>query len=121
EQRPTTVNQRIAFGNWEVDTELSSRSESRSCLVTFVERKTRLLWAIKAPNRTAKSLNTAFGKFMGAFGPQVKSITVDHGKEFANYQALEQDYQKANYKFNPNKPGIFQWQSVDDVFLMVVD
>ncbi|MGP4117989.1 GNAT family N-acetyltransferase, partial [Levilactobacillus zymae] len=23
----------------------------------------------------------------------------------------------ANYKFNPNKPGIFQWQSVDDVFL----
>lgn len=29
--------------------------------------------------------------------------------------------QLANYKFNPNKPGIFQWQSVDDVFLMVVD
>ncbi|GAB5055735.1 hypothetical protein COSHB9_01210 [Companilactobacillus alimentarius] len=31
------------------------------------------------------------------------------------------DYKLANYKFNPNKPGIFQWQSVDDVFLMVVD
>ncbi|KIO95863.1 Oligopeptide ABC transporter, periplasmic oligopeptide-binding protein OppA [Levilactobacillus brevis] len=32
------------------------------------------------------------------------------------------DFMKlANYKFNPNKPGIFQWQSVDDVFLMVVD
>ncbi|KIO94360.1 Mobile element protein [Levilactobacillus brevis] len=29
----------------------------------------------------------------GPYGPQVKSITVDHGKEFANYQALEQDYQ----------------------------
>ncbi|QHM44906.1 hypothetical protein C7M38_03076 (plasmid) [Lactiplantibacillus plantarum] len=27
----------------------------------------------------------------------------------------------ANYKFNPNKPGNFQWQSVDDGFLMVVD
>uniref|UniRef100_UPI00117ABD95 IS30-like element ISLsa1 family transposase n=1 Tax=Levilactobacillus brevis TaxID=1580 RepID=UPI00117ABD95 len=64
EQRPTTVNQRLAFGHWEVDTVLSSRSESRSCLVTFVERKTRLLWAIKAPNRTAKALNTAFGKLM---------------------------------------------------------
>ncbi|WP_233262389.1 TetR family transcriptional regulator, partial [Lactiplantibacillus plantarum] len=23
-------------------------------------------------------------------------------------------HQMANYKFNPNKPGIFQWQSVDD-------
>ncbi|WP_421017347.1 acyltransferase family protein [Furfurilactobacillus cerevisiae] len=31
------------------------------------------------------------------------------------------DLDTANYKFNPNKPGIFQWQSVDDVFLMVVD
>ncbi|WP_272524840.1 tyrosine-type recombinase/integrase [Lactiplantibacillus plantarum] len=31
------------------------------------------------------------------------------------------DLPEANYKFNPNKPGIFQWQSVDDVFLMVVD
>ncbi|MDT7013669.1 hypothetical protein [Levilactobacillus namurensis] len=30
-------------------------------------------------------------------------------------------FTRANYKFNPNKPGIFQWQSVDDVFLMVVD
>jgi len=30
-------------------------------------------------------------------------------------------YLVANYKFNLNKPGIFQWQSVDDVFLMVVD
>ncbi|TAR56293.1 IS30 family transposase, partial [Lactiplantibacillus plantarum] len=66
EQRPITVNQRLAFGHWEVDTVLSSRSESRSCLVTFLERKTRLLWAIKVPNRTAKALNTAFGKFMGA-------------------------------------------------------
>ena len=34
---------------------------------------------------------------------------------------LNSSYNLANYKFNPNKPGIFQWQSVDDVFLMVVD
>ncbi|WP_332871185.1 DDE-type integrase/transposase/recombinase, partial [Secundilactobacillus angelensis] len=62
-------------------------------LVTFVERKTRLLWAIKAPNRTAKTLNDTFGKFMGTCGSQVKSITVDHGKEFADYRSIEQDYQ----------------------------
>lgn len=78
EQRPKSVNQRLAFGHWEVDTVLSSRGQSRACLVTFVERKTRLLWAIKAPNRTAKALNDTFGKFMGTFGSQVKSITVDH-------------------------------------------
>ncbi len=27
---------------------------------------------------------------------------------------------QANYKFNPNKPGNFQWQFVDDGFLMAV-
>ncbi|MBS1014261.1 IS30 family transposase [Levilactobacillus brevis] len=104
EQRPQNVNQRLAFGHWEVDTVLSSRGESRSCLVTFVERKTRLLWAIKAPNRTAKSLNTALGKFMGTFGSQVKSITVDHGKEFADYQAIEQGYQIKVYFCHPYSP-----------------
>lgn len=70
DQRPTIVNQRLAFGHYEVDTFLSSQSESRSCLVTFVERKTRLLWSIKDPNRTAKILNTIFGKLMGPFGPR---------------------------------------------------
>lgn len=30
-------------------------------------------------------------------------------------------YIGANYKFDPNKPGKFQWQSGDDGFLMVVD
>ncbi|NLS63194.1 DUF1972 domain-containing protein [Lactobacillus plantarum] len=47
-----------------------------------------------------------------------------------NLTALQKDDQikyfvsclsdKANYKFNPNKPGNFQWQFVDDGFLMAV-
>ena len=37
------------------------------------------------------------------------------------FLGTKESFQMANYKFNPNKPGIFQWQSVDDVFLMVVD
>ncbi len=41
--------------------------------------------------------------------------------EESPYENRIQFYIRANYKFNPNKPGIFQWQSVDDVFLMVVD
>ena len=38
-----------------------------------------------------------------------------------NLKSISVFLKQANYKFNPNKPGIFQWQSVDDVFLMVVD
>ena len=40
---------------------------------------------------------------------------------FNRHQDSQNAKKTANYKFNPNKPGIFQWQSVDDVFLMVVD
>ncbi|MYV06452.1 hypothetical protein GB992_11605 [Lactobacillus rossiae] len=45
-----------------------------------------------------------------------------YADEQKNVKSINVKYmEKANYKFNPNKPGIFQWQSVDDVFLMVVD
>ena len=51
---------------------------------------------------------------MGAFGPQVKSITVDHGKEFANYQALEQDYQIKVYFCHPYSP----WERGSNEYLI---
>lgn len=92
EERPISINKRQHFGHWEVDTILSGHGDSKACLVTFVERKSHLLWAIKAPNRTATTLNKTFGRFMKTFGSQVKSITVDHGKEFSNYQVLEDRY-----------------------------
>lgn len=44
EQRPTNVNNRCDFGHWEVDTVLSGRGDSKACLFTFVERKSRILW-----------------------------------------------------------------------------
>jgi IS30 family transposase len=80
ENRPDYINLRSEFGHWEVDTVLSSRGKDKTCLATFVERKSRFLWAVKIPNRSKLSLNMAFNKFMNIFNPIVKSITVDHGK-----------------------------------------
>ncbi|RHW52088.1 IS30 family transposase [Bombilactobacillus bombi] len=104
EQRPAAINQRQAFGHWEVDTVLSSRGQSKTCLVTFVERHSRFFWAMKAPNRTAQSLNQVFASFMHQFGSTVQSITVDHGKEFAQYQDLERDYGLTTYFCHPYSP-----------------
>ena len=69
-----------------------TRGQSKACLVIFVERHSRFFWTMKAPDRTAQSLNQAFASFMHRFGSTVQSITVDHGKEFAQYQDLERDY-----------------------------
>lgn len=89
ENRTGKVNQRQEFGHWEVDTVLSSRGQDKTCLVTLVERQSRLLWAIKVPNRTKDAMGFAFQRFMNQFGSTVKSITVNHEKAFSGCQKLQ--------------------------------
>ena len=45
--RPQEVENRETFGHWELDTMVSSRGQSKGCLATFVECKTRFYVAIK--------------------------------------------------------------------------
>lgn len=89
-QRPKEVRKRETFGHWELDTVVSSRGKSKACAATFIERKTRLYFAVKMPDRTAHSMEIAFGVAAsqyprGAF----KTATTDRGKEFACYAELE--------------------------------
>lgn len=58
-KRPKEVKTRTTFGHWELDTIVSGRGKSKGCFATFVERKTRWYIAIKMPNRTAKSMESA--------------------------------------------------------------
>lgn len=83
-ERPSDVKTRDTFGHWELDSMVSSRGESKGCLATFVERKSRLYTALKTPDRTAASMQTAITTLYntlpkGAF----KTGTTDRGKEFA--------------------------------------
>lgn len=41
------VENREVFGHWELASMVSSRGQSKGCLATFVERKTRFYVAIK--------------------------------------------------------------------------
>jgi IS30 family transposase len=88
--RPKAVKKRETFGHWELDTVVSSRGKSRACAATFIERKTRLYLAITMPDRTAHSMEIAFGVVASQF-PQgtFQTATVDRGKEFACHTALE--------------------------------
>ena len=60
-QRPKEVRNRETFGHWELDTVVSGRGKSKGCVATFIERKTRLYTAIRMPDRTALSMEIAFG------------------------------------------------------------
>lgn len=89
-QRPKAIRERETFGHWELDTVVSSRGKSKACVATFVERKTRFYQAIKMPNRTALSMEIAFGVLAGQYPKSViQTATADRGKEFACHGALE--------------------------------
>ncbi|WP_136608251.1 IS30 family transposase [Paenibacillus dokdonensis] len=89
-KRPKEVRKRTSFGHWELDTVVSSRGNSKACAATFIERKTRLYVAVKMPDRTANSMEIAFGVVASQY-PQgaFQTATTDRGKEFACYANLE--------------------------------
>ena len=89
-ERPKEVRNRESFGHWELDTVVSSRGKSKACVATFVERKTRFYQAIPMPDRTALSMEIAFGVLAGQFPEAaIQTATADRGKEFACHAALK--------------------------------
>ncbi|PWW33357.1 IS30 family transposase, partial [Paenibacillus pabuli] len=89
-QRPKEVRSRETFGHWELDTVVSGRGKSKGCLATFIERRTRLYTAISMPDRTALSMEIAFGVAASQYpAGAFQTATADRGKEFACYASLE--------------------------------
>jgi IS30 family transposase len=101
-QRPKEIRSRETLGHWELDTVVSSRGKSKACVATLVERKTRLYTAIKMPDRTALSMEIAFGVAASQY-PQgtFQTATVDRGKEFACYASLESVHNLEVYFADP--------------------
>jgi IS30 family transposase len=94
EQRPKEIIRRLVAGHWEGDTVYSTRNGSKECLLTLVERKTRMELIIKIPNRTAKSVKDAFDKIERQLGSRLfrlifLSVTFDNGSEFSDVLGLE--------------------------------
>ena len=73
-----------------MDTVVSSRGQSKGCLVTFVERQTRFYVAVKIENRSATEMYRAISQLYELFPKDTfKTYTVDRGKEFACYSKVE--------------------------------
>ncbi len=94
ENRPKEVLSRLKAGHWEGDTVYSTKRGSKECLLTLVERKSRMELIFKIPNRSAKSVRKAFDKIERELGSQrfrriFLSVTLDNGSEFTDVQGLE--------------------------------
>lgn len=94
EERPQQINNRLEYGHWEGDCVVSIRKGIRKDgLFTLSERMTREQIIIKVRSLTQDSIIEAIDKLEGNYGSsfkdKFKSITLDNGREFLDWQAIE--------------------------------
>lgn len=93
ENRPEEVKNREAFGHWEMDTVKGKRGKTKSCMLVLTERKTRDEIIIKLQDQSAASVVEALNRLERKWGdifPKVfRTITVDNGVEFSDYEGIE--------------------------------
>ena len=82
EQRPEIVEQRIRLGDWEVDLILGKGHQG--VVVTLTERKSRFTLLRKVLSKQAELVAQAIIDLLNWI-ENLKTITADNGKEFANH------------------------------------
>ncbi len=103
--RPKSVEKRDKIGHWESDTIRGAKWSG--CIGTHVERLSRYAVLFKIPDRTAKAFTEGTVNALGKL-PKGKrrSITADHGKEFANHREIFTKLNCKVYFADPHAP----WQ-----------
>lgn len=93
ENRPKEIDSREEFGHWEMDTVVGARGVSKKSLLVLTERKTRKEIIMLLKEHTAAAVVKALDKLERKLGKKFreifKSITVDNGSEFADYEGME--------------------------------
>ena len=107
EERPEIVAFRTEFGHWEIDTVVGKIGENEPCVLTLVERMTRMCIWVKARNHTAEAITEALRQVMSYFVEKAnqvfKTITGDNGSEFSSLSLLE-DGKLTVYFTHPSSP-----------------
>lgn len=99
EERPQIVEQRKRVGDWEADTIIGQNH--RQAILSLVERKSKLCLLKKVERNTAELVEQAICELLSPFDAQVKTITSDNGREFANHQSVEQKLKASFYFAHP--------------------
>lgn len=92
EKRPLEIAERNTFGNWEMDC-VCSKQGTTSAFLVLSERLTRKEIIFKIPNKKAETVVHCVNKLEKRYGKLFrkvfKSITVDNGVEFSDFEGLE--------------------------------
>ena len=86
-ERPENANDRRTPGHWEADLMLFSKYSQ--AVLTLHERRSRLLIAVRPPNKSAKPIAEAMYNLLAPLPAQWRrSVTFDNGTEFAYHYQL---------------------------------
>lgn len=96
--RPKEIEERKRLGDWEIDTMVGPKG-TNSVIVTVVDRCSRKLLAQVAPDRKAATVTKQLLDMLK--NEVVCSLTADNGKEFSNYEELEEKLQVPVYFADP--------------------
>lgn len=96
--RPKEVEERKRLGDWEIDTVVGPKG-TNAVIVTVVDRCSRKLLAQVAPDRKAATVTKRLLDMLK--NEIVCSLTADNGKEFSNYEELEEKLQVPVYFADP--------------------
>ena len=87
EERHDSINNREAFGHWEIDT-VVGKQEDKAVLLTIDERTSNYRHLIKIANRSAQAVEEGIHQLQELYGEHFndvfRSITSDNGSEFSS-------------------------------------
>ncbi len=93
EKRPNEIAKRNTFGHWEMDCVIG-KQRTKNVLLVLTERLTRYELIYKMPNKKAESVIKCINKLEYKYGKHFrkvfKSITVDNGSEFSDFDGIQQ-------------------------------
>lgn len=96
------INNKNSIGHYEVDLIMSSNKYECACLLTIVERYSRLAFAIKIPNKNQIQIYKALINWRNKFKSiPLYSMTVDNGQEFKLMPLIAKKLKIATYYTEP--------------------
>jgi len=93
ENRPEVVDERLRFGDWEVD--LIAGSQGTGYILSLYERKSRTGLITKLETKCAESTTWAIIKRLRGY--RVETLTYDNGLEFAGHETVSKELKAAGY------------------------
>jgi transposase, IS30 family len=89
EQRPTIVDEKVRFGDLEIDTVIGQNHHG--ALLTINDRVTSLVWIQLLDGKHSEPLTKTTIQTLSPLKQQIKTITADNGKEFARHQEIAKE------------------------------